>query len=55
MESLQLDDAVRLAEAVFEVNADFFVRRVAPKVGDLAQSLSGQSKGLPVGSTPPLA
>jgi hypothetical protein len=36
---------------VFEVNADFFVRRVAPKVGDLAQSLNGRRNGLLAGST----
>lgn len=28
--NLDLDDAVRLAEAVFGVNADFFVRRLLP-------------------------
>ena len=37
--SLELDDAITLGAAVFEVNADFFVRRVAPKVGDLAQQI----------------
>ncbi|MGV1045260.1 DUF6631 family protein [Limnohabitans sp.] len=52
---LALDDAITLAATVFEVNADFFVRRVAPKVGDLAQSLSGQRKGLSAGTTPSLA
>lgn len=59
--ALDLDDAITLAATVFEVNADFFVRRVAPKVGDLAQSLSGQSNdqrnekrnSLLAGSTPP--
>ena len=45
VEGLSLDDAVRLAATVFEVNADFFVRRVAPKVGDLAQSLNGRLAG----------
>ena len=29
---LELDDAVRLACAVFEVNADFFTRQVIPKL-----------------------
>jgi len=29
---LSLDDAVRLAQAVFEVNADFFVKRLAPEI-----------------------
>lgn len=43
--ALALDDAITLAAGVFEVNADFFVRRVAPKVGDLAQSLKGRLAG----------
>lgn len=43
--ALALDDAITLAAAVFEVNADFFVRRVAPKVSTLAQSLSGRLAG----------
>jgi hypothetical protein len=47
--SLPLDDAITVASVVFEVNTDFFVSRVAPKVGELARSLSGR---LP-GSTPP--
>lgn len=45
VDALALDDAITLAAAVFEVNADFFVRRVAPKVGDLAQSLNGRLDG----------
>lgn len=45
VDALALDDAITLAAAVFEVNADFFVRRVAPKVGDLAQSLNGRLAG----------
>lgn len=52
VDALALDDAITLASAVFEVNADFFVHRVAPKVSDLAQSLNGQKKGLSAGSTP---
>lgn len=52
VDGLALDDAITLVSAVFEVNADFFVRRVAPKVGDLAQSLNGQRlSGLSAGST----
>lgn len=45
VDALALDDAITLAAAVFEVNADFFMRRVAPKVGDLAQSLNGRLAG----------
>lgn len=37
---LSLDDAVRLAAAVFEVNADFFVRRVAPSIAQAATRLA---------------
>lgn len=32
IDTLAVDDAVRLATAVFEANADFFIRRVAPEV-----------------------
>ncbi len=37
---LSLDDAVRLAAAVFEVNADFFVGRVVPAIQGAAQHLA---------------
>ena len=33
---LDLDEAVRLAEVVFEVNADFFIRRLLPSVTQAA-------------------
>jgi hypothetical protein len=46
VDALALDDAITLAATVFEVNADFFVRRIAPKVGDLAQRLNGCLAGL---------
>nr|WP_279196681.1 DUF6631 family protein [Ralstonia mannitolilytica] len=45
VDALALDDAITLAATVFEVNADFFVHRVAPKVGALAQSLHGRLAG----------
>jgi len=45
VDALALDEAITLAAAVFEVNADFFVRRVAPKVGDRAQSRNGRLAG----------
>lgn len=32
--NLALDEAICLAQALFEVNADFFIRRVVPKVGE---------------------
>lgn len=37
---LSLDDAVQLAAAVFEVNADFFVGRVVPAIQGAAQRLA---------------
>jgi hypothetical protein len=40
IEGLALDEAVTLATAVFEVNADFFVRRVAPAIQGAAQRLA---------------
>lgn len=45
VDTLALDDAITLAAAVFEVNADFFVRRVAPKISDLAGSLNARLDG----------
>ena len=38
--SLALDDAVRLAEAVFEVNANFFIQRVLPSLTEAATRVS---------------
>jgi hypothetical protein len=42
---LSLDAAIQLAEAVFEVNADFFIRRLLPTLtkaaGRIGQRLSG--------------
>ena len=37
---LEIDDAVRLAEAVFEVNADFFIQRVLPSLTEAATRVS---------------
>ena len=42
--NLALDDAVHLAEAVFEVNADFFIHRVLPSLTEAATRVS-QSLG----------
>lgn len=36
MAGLELDEAVQLAEAVFGVNADFFIRRLLPSVTQAA-------------------
>ena len=38
--NLALDDAVRWAEAVFEVNADFFIQRVLPSLTEAATRVS---------------
>ena len=38
--NLALDDAVRLAEAVFEVNADFFIQRVLPSLTEAATRIN---------------
>ncbi|MCW7540719.1 hypothetical protein OOT46_23145 [Aquabacterium sp. A7-Y] len=45
VDQLAVDDALVLAAAVFEANADFFVRRVAPRIGALAQRLSTRLAG----------
>ena len=56
IEGLALDEAVTLACAVFEVNADFFVRRVTPSIAQagerLAPILSAGTMPSP-GSSPP--
>jgi hypothetical protein len=38
--NLALDEAVRLTEAVFEVNADFFIQRVLPTLTEAATRVS---------------
>ena len=45
VERLSLDDAVRLAAALFEVNADFFVQRLAPAVQHAAARVNGGLSG----------
>lgn len=58
IESLAIDDAVRLAAAVLEVNADFFVQRVLPSITDATQKLGAVlTPSLPTGSStsPPQA
>ncbi|WP_019562266.1 DUF6631 family protein [Caldimonas manganoxidans] len=49
---LSLDDAVRLAAAVFEVNADFFVARVVPAIQGAAQRLAPTLRQMQAGTTP---
>ncbi|MBD3751469.1 MAG: hypothetical protein IE935_03280 [Micrococcales bacterium] len=43
---LSLDDAVQLAAAVFEVNADFFVAHVVPAIQGAAQRLAPTLRSL---------
>lgn len=51
---LSLDDAVQLAAAVFEVNADFFVARIHPAIQGAAERLAPTRRRLPnSGGTPP--
>lgn len=47
---LSLEDAVQLAAAVFEVNADFFVAHVVPAIQGVAQRLAPTLRSL--GTTP---
>jgi hypothetical protein len=42
---LDLDEAVRLAEAVFEVNADFFIRRLLPSLTETATRIGTRMPG----------
>ena len=44
---LGLDEAVRLAEAVFEVNADFFIQRVLPGLTEAAARISTLGARIP--------
>jgi hypothetical protein len=46
VEGLELDEAIRLAEAVFEVNADFFIRKVAPMATFAAERIGKRLTGL---------
>lgn len=42
---LALDEAVCLAQALFEVNADFFIQRVVPKLGEAVSRIGNQLAG----------
>ena len=52
VESLELDEAVRLASAVLEVNADFFTRTVMPRLDGLIAQTSAAVAVTTAGSTP---
>lgn len=49
---LAMDDAIRLAAALFEVNADFFVQRVVPTIQHAAARINAQMSGPLAGLTP---
>ena len=49
---LDLDEAVRLAEAVFGVNADFFIRRLLPSVTQAAVRIAQTLESPTPGATP---
>ena len=42
---LALDEAIFLAQALFEVNADFFIQRVVPKLGEAVSRIGRQLAG----------
>jgi hypothetical protein len=43
--ALSLDEAIQVAEAVFEVNADFFIQRVVPQLQRVSQRLASLKLG----------
>ena len=49
---LDLDEAVHLAEAVFEVNADFFIQRLLPSVTQAAARIGQTLESPTFGATP---
>ena len=42
---LALDEAIFLAQSLFEVNADFFIQRVVPKLGEAVSRIGSQLAG----------
>ncbi len=52
---LAMDDAIRLATALVEVNADFFVQRVAPAIQHAAARINARMSGPLAGLTPSTA
>ncbi len=54
LDDLDMDDLVKLAGVCLEVNADFFVRRLAPAIQTASQRLTPIMAGLtlPNGSSP---
>ncbi|OED39004.1 hypothetical protein AB833_17340 [Chromatiales bacterium (ex Bugula neritina AB1)] len=52
VEALALDDAIQLATALFEVNADFFIQRVMPALRQAATRINAQITGPLAGISP---
>lgn len=52
IDTLALDEAIQLFEAVFEANADFFVRRVAPAIARASAVIGHRIGGVPMGQAP---
>ena len=52
IEGLALDEAIRLAEIVFEANADFFIQRVVPEITRVTGSIHQRIGKLPTGAMP---
>jgi hypothetical protein len=46
IEGLALDEAIRLAEALLEVHADFFIRRVSPEIDRVASRLAARTHAI---------
>ena len=42
---LALDEAIFLAQSLFEVNADFYIQRVVPKLGEAVSRIGSQLAG----------
>ena len=42
---LALDEAIFLAQSLFEVNADFFIQQVLPKLGEAVSRIGSQLAG----------
>ena len=49
---LALDEAIFLAQSLFEVNADFFIQRVVPKLGEAVSRIGSQLLSTDHGPTP---
>jgi len=50
--SLHIDEAIRLAEAVFGANADFFIHRVVPEITRVSQQIGSRGATLISGLMP---